>query len=71
MRPESAADVANSPSTMTETKIAPTTTPGMESGRMMVRKMRQNPAPRSCAASITEGSMRPSMKAIGPTMNTQ
>ena len=29
LRPDSAAEVANSPSTMTETKIAPTTTPGM------------------------------------------
>ncbi|ENN88473.1 hypothetical protein RHSP_81413 [Rhizobium freirei PRF 81] len=47
LRPDRAADVANSPRTMTETKIAPTTTPGMESGRMIVRKMRQKPAPRS------------------------
>ena len=35
LRPESAAEVANSPSTMTETKIAPTTTPGRLSGRMI------------------------------------
>ncbi|MCY1243225.1 hypothetical protein D9M72_562310 [compost metagenome] len=56
---------------MTETKIAPTTTPGIDSGRMIVRKIRQNPAPRSWAASMIEVSMRPSMKAIGPTMKTQ
>ena len=70
LRPESAAEVANSPSTMTETKIAPTITPGRLSGRITVRKMRPVPAPRSRAASIRLGSMRDSMKAIGPTMNT-
>ena len=45
-------------------------TPGRLSGRMMVRKMRQTLAPRSRAASIRLGSMRDSMKAIGPTMKT-
>src|SRR4051794_37810000 len=45
LRPERAAAVANSPSTMTETKIVPTMTPGRLSGRMMVRKMREALAP--------------------------
>ena len=71
LRPERAAAVANSPSTITDTKIAPTTTPGRLRGKMMVRKIRQKLAPRSCAASMMLVSIRPNMKAIGPTMNTQ
>src|SRR6056297_4016265 len=71
LRPDSDAAVANSPKTITETKIVPTTTPGIDSGRTMRKKIVLKDEPRSRAASITDASMRAIMNVIGPTMNTQ